>query len=176
MNASLADGFHAWAAGDLVENRNRGLYAEWLVGHALGVIEPGTHRMEWDAVDFRYRGLGVEVKSSGRTQTWAPGHESTPRFGIAPQKQAWHAATDSWDVYDPPRRSADVYVFCLHGTRQATVDDVADPAQWSFWVVPTTRLDAELGGQRSIGESGLDRLIDRCAWSEIRPTIDAITG
>ncbi len=175
MNLPPVDGFHAWAAGDLVENRNRGLFAEWLVGHALGAIEPGTHRLEWDAVDLHYRGLGVEVKSSGRTQTWAPENESTPRFGIAPQKQSWYAATDSWEVHDQPRRTADVYVFCLHETRRATTDDVADPAQWSFWVIPTSRLNAELGDQRSIGEAGLDRLVDRCSWPEIKWQIERIT-
>ena len=171
---SLIKGFHAWAAGDLVENRNRGLFAEWLVGHAIGVIDSGSHRLEWDAVDHRYRGLGIEVKSSGRTQTWAPDHESTPRFGIAPQKQSWYAATDTWEIHDPPRRSADVYVFCLHGTRQATVEDVADPDQWSFWVVSTPLLNRELGDQRSIGEAGLDRLVDRCRFGQIKEQIDAV--
>ena len=51
MASPSLHGFHFWAAGDLVENRNRGLYAEWLVGHALGVIEPGGHRLEWDVSD-----------------------------------------------------------------------------------------------------------------------------
>ncbi len=30
--------FQRWATGNLVENRNRGIFGEWLVGQALGVI------------------------------------------------------------------------------------------------------------------------------------------
>ena len=32
-------GFSRWATGNLFDNRNRGIFAEWLVGQALGVIE-----------------------------------------------------------------------------------------------------------------------------------------
>ena len=38
MTADFA-GFSRWATGNLVDNRNRGIFAEWLVGQALGVIE-----------------------------------------------------------------------------------------------------------------------------------------
>ena len=43
------EGFHSWAMGNLVENRNRGIYAEWLVGQALEVIMDDEVRQEWDA-------------------------------------------------------------------------------------------------------------------------------
>ncbi len=42
--------FQRWASGNLVDNRTRGIFAEWLVGQALGCIEPETHRQEWDAI------------------------------------------------------------------------------------------------------------------------------
>ena len=32
-------GFSRWATGNLFDNRNRGIFSEWLVGQALGVIE-----------------------------------------------------------------------------------------------------------------------------------------
>ena len=59
--------FAIWASGDLLDNRVRGIYAEWLVGQALGCIEPGSNRQEWDAVDFRYRGHGKLFTSLVRT-------------------------------------------------------------------------------------------------------------
>jgi hypothetical protein len=40
------DSFQQWATGDLVDNRTQGIFAEWLVGQALGeVIDLGS-RME----------------------------------------------------------------------------------------------------------------------------------
>ena len=33
------DGFQKWATGNLVDNRNRGIFAEWMVGEALGCID-----------------------------------------------------------------------------------------------------------------------------------------
>ena len=38
MTAVDLEGFRVWATGNLVENRNRGIFAEWLVGTALGVV------------------------------------------------------------------------------------------------------------------------------------------
>ena len=45
MTADFA-GFSRWATGNLVDNRNRGIFAEWLVGQALGVIEADDVRTE----------------------------------------------------------------------------------------------------------------------------------
>lgn len=44
------DAFLRWNSGHLLENRTRGVYAEWLVHRALGV-DPGEHRIEWAEVD-----------------------------------------------------------------------------------------------------------------------------
>ena len=93
MSGDLTE-FQRWATGNLVENRNRGIYGEWLVGQALGVIGNDEVRQEWDAVDLHYDGLTIEVKTSGVSQTWNQSGSSTPRFGIARQKRAWFAETD----------------------------------------------------------------------------------
>jgi len=37
LSAERLEALRRWALGSLVENRNRGLFAEWLVGTALGV-------------------------------------------------------------------------------------------------------------------------------------------
>ena len=166
--------FQRWASGNLVDNRTRGIFAEWLVGQALGCIEPETHRQEWDAIDLRYRGLGIEVKASGRNQGWDPEGQSTPRFGIAPQMHAWHAETDTWVDYDPPRRTSNAYVFCLHDSMPATNASVEDPSTWRFWVVPTSRIDDELESQKSVGITTLDRLVESCDWERLRPSVESV--
>lgn len=165
-------GFRDWALGNLVDNAARGWFAEWLVGKALGVIGDGDTRAEWDSVDLRYGDLKVEVKASGLSQSWHPRNRSTPSFGIAPRKMAWDAATDSWESFDPPRRTADVYVFCLHHAVPANNENVADPAQWTFWVIPTETLDDRLGAQQTVRISTLDSLAAPVGWCELRDTVD----
>jgi hypothetical protein len=163
--------FERWATGNLVDNRNRGIFAEWLVGQALGVIGDDDVRTEWDAIDLRFGDLTIEVKASGLSQTWNLLVPSTPRFSIRRQKQAWFADTDDWIVYDPPRRTADTYVFCLHQPVPATNENVADPDSWSFWVVATSTIDDELNDQSSVGASTLNRLTKPVGYSEIKTAV-----
>ena len=126
------EGFYRWAMGDLVDNRNRGIFAEWLVGQALGAIRDGEVRHEWDAYDLLYGEIKVEVKASGRGQTWPQDQPSKPNFNIAPRWRTWVADTNEWIEHDPPVRFADVYVFCLHQVKKATNENVRDPAFWKF--------------------------------------------
>ena len=39
--------FRRWALGNLAENRNRGVFAEWLVAQALEAIDDHAARQEW---------------------------------------------------------------------------------------------------------------------------------
>ena len=169
--SDLSVNFDRWATGNLVDNRNRGIFAEWLVGQALGVIGDDDVRKEWDAVDLRFGDLTIEVKASGLSQTWNLLVPSTPRFGIPRQKRAWFADTDDWIVYDEPKRSASIYVFCLHQSVPATNENVADPDSWSFWVVATSTIDDELDDQSSVGVSTLNRLAKPVGWSEIKAAV-----
>ena len=57
--------FQRWAMGNIVENRNRGVFAEWLVGRALQAITSDEYRQEWDAWDLLYGDLKIEVKAVG---------------------------------------------------------------------------------------------------------------
>lgn len=167
------DRFRRWALGDLVDNRNRGLFAEWLVGEALGVIDEAAPRREWDAYDLLYRETKIEIKASGRSQSWSQERQSTIRFGIEQRSSSWTAASDEWIPHDEPMRFADVYVFCLHQPVPATNENVADPACWMFWVIATETLDRELGSQKSVGIRPLNRFASPIAWSDIRKEVDA---
>jgi hypothetical protein len=129
--------------------------------------------LEWDVADLRYRGHLIEVKSSGRGQTWVQEKPSTIRFDVAPLKEPWDAATNIWRKLDPPERLAFLYVFCCHEPFPATNSDVANPETWKFWVIPTSLLDTELGDQKTIGESRLDSLVSPVRWSALKPAIDS---
>ena len=77
MSGDLTE-FQRWATGNLVENRNRGIYGEWLVGQALGVIGDDEVRQDWDAVDLRQR-------SSADTRKIRVATEPTKRDGLRGQ-------------------------------------------------------------------------------------------
>ena len=60
--------FWAWAYSSILTNITRGLFAEFLVGTALGAVE-GT-RTEWDSFDLLCGDAKIEVKSSAYLQSW----------------------------------------------------------------------------------------------------------
>ena len=66
--SDLSVNFDRWATGNLVDNRNRGIFAEWLVGQALGVIGDDDVRKEWDAVDLRFGDLTIVLSTWGRCE------------------------------------------------------------------------------------------------------------
>lgn len=161
--------------GDLVDNRNRGIFAEWLVGQALGAINNGEVRHEWDAYDLLYKKkIKVEVKASGLSQTFSPGRVSNPRFDIEKKNWSWVAKTNEYIEHDPPVRFADVYVFCLHEPEVATPENVRDPASWKFWVILKQTLNDELGDQKSVGVGTLNQLADHVGWLEIKAEVDRL--
>lgn len=168
------EGFYRWAMGDLVDNRNRGIFAEWLVGQALGVINECDVRREWDAYDLLYGEVKVEVKASGLDQTWPQDQPSKPNFNIAPRSRTWVAECNKWEEHHPPVRFADVYVLCLHEPKKATPENVRDPESWKFWVISTQTLDDKLGDQKSIGVRTLNQLADHVGWSEIKAEVDRL--
>ena len=76
-------------------------------------------------------------------------------FGIQPTL-GWDASTDVRSA--ERRRQADVYVFCLlHPTDKSTVNPM-NLDQWTFYVLPTRRLDDELGAQKRVALSRLLKL------------------
>ena len=161
LSAEQLEAFRRWALGNLVENRNRGLFAEWLVGTAVGAVE--RERLEWDQADLRYQDRLIEVKASGRGQAWPQDKPSTPTFDIRQRTRSWNAETNTIEESARPRRVADIYVFCLHQSYPATNSNVADPSEWKFWVVSTATLDARLGDQKTIGLTRLEQLTDSVA-------------
>lgn len=92
MDGVTLGDFWAWAYSDILSNRNRAVFAEFIVGSALGVVE--GPRVEWDAVDLRYRGRAIEVKSAAYVQSWAQARPSVITFDVA-RKRGWDAETNT---------------------------------------------------------------------------------
>lgn len=162
--------FWRWSASDLVNNAQRGILAEFLVAHALGLAD-GT-RVEWDSVDLRTAdGVHVEVKSAAFLQAWRQERPSVIRFDVA-RKMVDPAAPGG--AVTPPTRHAHVYVFCLLHHRELATLDPIDVAQWTFFVVSRRQVDSAFGAQKSVGLRALTsmgvapvRYVDLAAAVEI---------
>lgn len=152
--ASTLLNFWQWMGSDLVSNALRGALAEYLVALAVGVAD-GVQE-EWAPYDVKTPdGIKVEVKTSGYIQTWYQTKISAPKFDIAP-KLAWDAGSNSWT--DEKKRWADVYVFCLHHHKVQSNVNPLDMSQWTFFVLPTSVLNREVGEQKRIGINRLQQI------------------
>lgn len=144
--------FWRWIGSDLVGNTTRGLFAEYLVGLAVGAFageETDGVRNEWGAYDLvTPEGVKVEVKSAAYLQSWRQVRENTPRFGIA-RTTAWDDTTGTSS--EEKARWSHVYVFCLLHHRSKSTLNPLDIGQWSFFVLSTAVLDDRLGEQKSLG-------------------------
>ncbi len=163
--------FWKWAYADLLVNTNRGVFAEFLVAHALGLTD--APRVEWDGVDLRYHDVPIEVKSSAYVQSWAKNPTPIIKFDIA-AKKSWHSATNESD--SEARRSARVYVFCV-----LTEDDevrarrsILDTSYWDFYVVDTRRLDRDYLSQKSMRLSVVRRMATVTKFGELKSRVDEI--
>lgn len=157
----LLQDFWAWHSSDLLNNTLRGSFCEFIVSTALGVDLSGTND-DWGAYDvefpFRWNDgltdnnvVKIEVKSSAYLQAWEQSKLSNIQFSIRPTK-AWtpQAGYDS-----ESKRQSDVYVFCLYTETDRAKADPLTLDGWDFYVVPTSRLDALCGSQKSLSLPGL---------------------
>ena len=179
--------FRRWALTDLALNINRGSFAEWLVGKALGVIAPDSYQIGWASYDLDYAGHKIEVKSSARGQSWPQTRPSVVKWGIAPSRWRWDQLADedegSWTRLDPPQRVADVYVFCCYEPYPLPDDldernsGVIDLDNWWFWVASRETLDEHFPTNKSVTRSQIEDKDKAAAtalrWSGIPTAVDA---
>jgi hypothetical protein len=148
VGATVLD-FWRWSASDLVSNALRGMFAEYIVAHALGIAD--GIRAEWEPFDLiTPTGIKIEVKSAAYLQTWYHNKLSTISFSIKPS-QNWDASTGEYSK--DFKRRADIYVFCLlkHQDKQSV--DPLDLTQWEFYVLKASTLDERvpMQGKLSLG-------------------------
>ena len=163
--------FWQWSTSDLLNNTTRGKLAEYIVARDLGIVD-GV-RAEWEPYDLlATNGIKVEVKSAAYLQSWHQDRLSTISFGIAATR-AWSSATNTYS--EEKKRQADVYVFCLLDETNKRLVDPLNVNQWLFFVLLTSRLDAEVGDQDRIGLSKLRDLGPaEVRFGEIRSTIGTL--
>ncbi len=152
-STTLSD-YWRWAHSTLLDNAERGAFAEYLVKIAVG--DQSETRINWDKYDILSpEGIKIEVKASGYIQSWHQERLSTISFSIRPT-YGWDAVTNTYAT--EKTRQSDVYVFALHKHTDQDTVDVADIRQWTFFVLPTKILNEKTGEQNSIGLNGIKKL------------------
>ncbi len=167
-NKTVLD-FWAWAYSDILSNRNRSIFAEFLVAVALGKTE--KPRVEWDAVDLHYNEKKVEVKSAAYVQNWKQEKLSVIRFDIC-KKKGWD--TESTLSSKEAIRNADCYVFCLFIEQHREKADILDIRKWLFYVTDTQQLEDRFGNQKSVSLSRLKDICLKTTFEELKQTIDKV--
>jgi hypothetical protein len=160
--------FWQWAYSNVVDNAERGIFAEWIVTKALNGV--GEVRNEWDKYDILTpEGIKVEVKSSGYLQSWGQKDLSKIVFGIR-QTKGWNNDTATYDIEF--KRQSDVYVFCVHKhTDQATINPL-DISQWDFYVLDTKTINEKMEKQKCISLSKLKKIgAALTEYTELRSTV-----
>jgi hypothetical protein len=162
--------FWTWNQSDLIENRNRGILAEFLVRQALGIDNPT--RLEWDAFDLiTDEGIKIEVKSAAYIQAWKQKKYSSISFDIKPTKTLLADYTYSSEA----TRKSDIYVFCLlHHKDQDTVDPM-NLDQWTFYLTTTETLNIKLPQQKSISISTIETIHhEKCMFVELKERFEKL--
>lgn len=169
LGPTLLD-FWRWSASDLVDNTQRGVFAEFLVAMAIGALVDGV-RESWTPYDLETAdGIKVEVKSAAYVQAWGQAALSKIQFAV-PKRHGWDAEAGKSEL--DSRRHADVYVFAfLAHQDQATLDPM-DVSQWEFYVLATRTLEEREEGQRSISLGELRKLAQQTPYDRLRGAVEA---
>jgi hypothetical protein len=156
---ALGDGrvldFWRWALGDLRMNNARGYLVEFLVAKALGDRSPV--RVEWGPHDVEAAdGTLVEVKATGRLQSWTTKRLSKPQwtFRSVRADRVWAEDIGEYRTVERGAR-VHVWIFALQTATEPSEYDPLDVDQWEFRVVPHRQLLAT--GQVSAGLSFFTR-------------------
>lgn len=163
--------FWQWGYSNILPNITRAVFAEYLVGLALGAIN--HPRKPWAGTDVKYANRRIEVKSTAFDQSWGPA-KGEPAFEIAE-----HGEWFDEDETGPEKKSrldsrkmfrSDLYVLsCLkEGADEA---NVINPSQWEFWVLRREEI-VKPGKPKSRITVGSLRKRPSVAFRELRHAVD----
>lgn len=155
--------FWKWNQSDLVENRNRGVLAEYLVKQALNINSKS--RLEWDSYDFETDdNIKIEVKSSAYIQSWEQNKYSRITFNIKPTRKYIENGFSNDE-----ERQSDIYIFCLLHCKDLNVINPMKLEQWTFYLTKTETLGKKLGEQKTVGISTLELIgAVKCEYKNLK--------
>ncbi|MRH98945.1 hypothetical protein GH721_00235 [Kriegella sp. EG-1] len=142
--------FWSWNQSNLIENRTRGLLAEFIVKNALEI--KSDYRVEYANYDLiSNEGLKLEIISAAYIQSWTQKKHSEIKFGISPTVGSKENPT-----FDgKKRRWSDYYIFCVLTNKDQNTINPLDLSQWTFYVLKTEILNIFKQNQKTIGLNSL---------------------
>lgn len=161
--------FWQWAYSDIMNNRNRAILAEFLVGTALGCLN--ETRIEWDSYDLVYKGKRIEVKSSAYIQSWHQEKTSKIIFDIS-KKDPWDPATNTYSGIIG--RNSDIYVFCLLSEKDTLKVNPLNVDQWQFIIAATSEINDNYGDQKTVTLSRLIKNYGLISFPTLKENVDNI--
>ncbi|MGV7107590.1 hypothetical protein [Flavobacterium sp. U410] len=167
LSFNLTD-FWSWNQSNLIENRTRGILAEFIVKQALEI--KSDKRIEWDNYDLiTNKGKKIEIKSAAYIQSWAQKNYSEIKFGISPT-----VGTKDNPKYDgKKRRWTDFYVFCLLEHKDQKTINPLNLDQWIFYVLETEILNKYKPEQQTINLNSLLELNPiECKYNHLKKIIE----
>lgn len=169
LDFNLVD-FWSWNQSDLIENRNRGILAEFIVRQALELKYPT--RLEWDAFDLKTEdNFKIEIKSAAYIQAWQQKKFSTISFDIKPTKEL----LSDYNYSNESSRQADIYIFCLLDHKNQGTIDPMKLEQWTFYLITTDTLNKKLQEQKSISISTIETMThEKCTFEELKERFEKL--
>lgn len=172
LDSTTIGDFWQWAYSNIVDNTNRGVLAEFIVATVLE--SPESVRTMWTSYDLDTSiGVKVEVKSAAYLQSWSQKEVSRPLFNIG-KTFGWDPQTGEYTK--ERQRHSDVYVFCLlafKGDKHHL--NPLDLRQWEFYVVETSKIEAEFGDRKQASLPQIQRLSSAYAVDQL-PRVVADLG
>jgi len=170
-NAKVQE-YWSWAHSNILENTERGAFAEYLVAVALGI--DNVPRQNWLPYDLLYKKkVRIEVKSSAYLQSWYQKELSKIIFGIS-KTRSWNPKTN--EVSQNMSRESDVYVFCVYKEKNEQDANVLNANMWEFYIVLTKTINNNLGDQKTIGLSSLKRYCESISFCNLKNAIDKLVS
>ena len=160
-----------WAFSDLVVNTGRGILAEYLTAIAVGSEKPV--RDSWGSYDIQApNGTRIEVKSASYVQSWHQKELSKIQFNIRKTLEYFPESSPTDAFGNVKNRWSEVYVFCLLEHKEKADINPLDMGQWKFYVIPTAKLNRDLGKAQSISLSEVKKYSETLTFGQIAKAIE----
>lgn len=175
--------FWQWGYSNLLQNMQRGAFAEYIVHCALqqGNVdteeERNTTTQSYDlngpVIPSTGKKSRLEVKCAALVQLWDIKHPDRSTFTIRPAVMP--DEDGDYNENAPRQRNNDIYIFVVYTATEKT-DNILDLSWWKFYVVPTFRieLDPKLRTQRTISLKAVQRLTEPVGFTELCATIRSV--
>jgi len=160
--------FWSWAYSNILTNITRGIFAEFLVGSVLGLID--EPRKEWETADFKYKRKLIEVKSASYLQNWTQEKLSSISFDIA-ERLAYDS--DNYIIQGKKIRPANIYVFCLYTEKKSKeLEKLLDVHNWNFYVMSTEKMNKEFGEQKNVVLNRIKEFAECVLYEDLKSAIE----